>query len=84
MNSLSDTGMILEAQAAQFRNVCLWMKESSKICNFWREKLLTKAQVGTRNQKAIDLSEDQGRCFFMKFQVWRTHFQLKPRDWHSL
>lgn len=49
MNSLSGTGMALEALAAQCRNVriCLWMEESSTICSFWREKLLTKAEVGT-------------------------------------
>lgn len=46
MYSLSGTGM---TPAAQCRNVRMWVwrEESSTIYNFWREKLLTKAQVGT-------------------------------------
>lgn len=90
MNSFSDTGLSLEAPPAQCRIGRMWisgMEESSKICHFWREKLLTKAQVGTgmeAKKPLTCLKIGAAVCFCMKFQVRSTHFQLKARDWHSL
>lgn len=65
----------------------LWMEESSKICDLWRGKLLTKVRVGTWTEARKPLTCLKIKayvCFCMKFQVRSTHFQLKARDWHSL